>query len=117
MNVFERVVELVARCQNVVVESALPHRSAKPSLFPDPLVRRNFDAHQNIGNRCEFVGQQDSVPVIRQEAVSRHFETHFLSRRSECFGENVKLAIRERANISPKIARDEEKAGMQFQAV
>ena len=82
MNVFERVVELVARCQNVVVESALPHRSAKPSLFPDPLVRRNFDAHQNIGNRRAFVGQQDSVPVIWQEAVCAHVETHFLSRRS-----------------------------------
>jgi len=81
MNVFERVIELVARCQDVIVESALPHRSVKPPLFPDPLVRRNFDAHQNIGNRRASVGQQDSVPVIRQEAVCTHVEMHFLSRR------------------------------------
>ena len=82
MNVFERAFEFVARRQDVVVESALPHRSVKLSLFPDPLVRRNFDAHQDIGNRRAFVGQQDSVPVIRQEAVCTHVEMHFLSRRS-----------------------------------
>jgi hypothetical protein len=56
MNVFQCVIELAERSQNVVVESALPNGSVIPSLFSDPLIRCNFYAHQNTGNRRGLVG-------------------------------------------------------------
>ena len=96
MNVFDRVVEFFARCQNV---------SAKPSLFPNPLVRRNFDAQQNIGYGRASVWQQDSMPVIGRKQYAHRLKRTF-----------IRAEARASERISPKIAGDKKEAKMEFQA-